>query len=159
MGTWWNLPGQKINVGKFITNLESIEIDKGGLFKRPRYRLTAPLIYRSKTVGLIISDQDSLTDFDSTPRIPIFYMLLGNRGKAAAALHDHLYREPHELICGYGIKIDRKTADRVLRGATYESLRITEPETLFDNLANIVCLGFAWLIWAGVRVGGASHWK
>lgn len=146
-------------MGRFITNLESIEIDKGSLFKRPRYRLTSPLIYRSKTVGLIISDQDSVTDFDSTPRIPIFYMLLGNRGKAAAALHDHLYREKHELITGYGITVDRATADKVLRGATYEGLRVTEPETLADNLINIICLGIAWLIWAGVRIGGASHWK
>jgi len=146
-------------MGKFITDLASIEIDRGGLFKRPRYRLTSPLIYRSKAVGLIISDQDSVTDFDSTPRIPIFYMLLGNRGKAAAVLHDHLYGGNHELITGYGITVDRSTADKVLRGATYESLRVTEPETLADNLINITCLVIAWLIWVGVRIGGASHWK
>jgi len=146
-------------MGRFLTDLASIEIDKGCLLKRARYRLTSPLIYMSDTVGFIIADQDSVTDFDSTPRIPIFYMLLGNRGKAAAALHDHLYREKHELITGYRITIDRSTADKVLRGATYESLRVTEPETLADNLINICCLGIAWLIWAGVRIGGSSHWK
>lgn len=146
-------------MGRFLTDLASIEIDRGGLFKRPRYRLASPLIYMSDTVGLIIVDQDRVTDYDSTPRIPFFYMLLGNRGKAPATIHDQLYDHPHERITGSGIYVDRVTADKVLRGATYECLRITEPETLLDSLINIACLGIAWLIWAGVRIGGASHWK
>lgn len=146
-------------MGRFLTDLAAVEIDKGGLFKRPRYRLTSPLIYESDTVGLIIADQERVTDYDSTPRIPIFYMLLGNRAKAPATIHDQLYDPPHERITGSGIYVDRATADKVLRGATYECLRISEPETLFDSLINIACLGIAWLIWAGVRIGGASHWK
>jgi len=47
----------------------------------------------------------------------------------------------------------------VLRGATYESLRIDNPETLLDSLINIACLGIAWAIWIGVRLGGWAHWK
>lgn len=146
-------------MGKFLTDLESIEIDKGGLFRRPRYRLTSPLIYQSNNVGVIIADENRETDYDSTPRIPIFYMLLGNRGKAPATIHDQLYDRPHERIAGTGLTVDRATADKVLRGATYECLRIPEPETLLDNLTNIACLGIAWAIWAGVRLGGWAHWK
>jgi len=144
-------------MGAFYTKPSMREIDSGGLFRRPRYRLTEPLIYRSSNIGLVIVDSDFDTDFDSTPRVPIFYMLLGNRGKYPAVLHDKLYTPPHESIPG--VTVTRSMADKVLRGATYESLRVTEPETLADNLINITCLWIAWLIWAGARIGGASHWK
>jgi len=144
-------------MGAFYTKPSMREIDSGGLFRRPRYRLTEPLIYRSSNIGLVIVDSDFDTDFDSTPRVPIFYMLLGNRGKYPAVLHDKLYTPPHESIPG--VTVTRSMADKVLRGATYESLRVTEPETLADNLINITCLWIAWLIWVGVRIGGASHWK
>lgn len=146
-------------MGKFLTELQVKEVSRGGLFRRARYQLTAPLIYRSSAVGLIVVDECALTDFDSTPRIPIFYMLLGNRGKAPATIHDQLYDPPHERISGTGLTVDRATADKVLRGATYECLRIPEPETVLDSIINIACLGVAWAIWFGVRLGGWSHWK
>ena len=146
-------------MGKFLTPLKVEEVSRGGLFRRARYRLADPLIYRSNTVGLVVVDECEITDFDSTPRIPIFYMLLGDRGKAAAVLHDHLYTVPHERVAGTGLSVDRATADKVLRGATYECLRIDNPESLSDSLINIACLGIAWAIWIGVRLGGWAHWK
>ena len=146
-------------MGKFLTPLKVEEVSRGGLFKRAQYRLTEPLVYLSNTVGVIVVNECEITDFDSTPRVPIFYMLLGDRGKAAAVLHDHLYTVPHERVAGTGLSVDRATADKVLRGATYECLRIDEPETVADNLINIACLGIAWAIWAGVRLGGWTYWK
>ena len=146
-------------MGKFLTPLKVEEVSRGGLFRRARYQLIEPLIYLSNTVGLIIVDERQETDFDSTPRIPVFYWLLGDRGKAAAVLHDYLYGQRHERIAETGLKVDRLTADKVLRGATYECLRIDNPESLSDSLINIVCLGIAWAIWAGVRLGGWAHWK
>jgi len=146
-------------MGKFLTPLKVEEVSRGGLFKRAQYRLTEPLVYLSNTVGVIVVNECEITDFDSTPRVPIFYMLLGDRGKAAAVLHDHLYTVPHERVAGTGLSVDRATADKVLRGATYESLRIDNPETLLDSLINIACLGIAWAIWIGVRLGGWAHWK
>jgi hypothetical protein len=144
-------------MGRFYTTLELREVDPGGLFRNPRYNLISPLIYRSSNIGLIIVEPEFNTDLDSTPRVPIFYRLLGNRGKAPAVLHDKLYTPPHESIPG--ITVTRAMADKVLRGATYENLRISNPETILDNVANILCLLIAWGIWAGVRLGGASHWK
>lgn len=146
-------------MGKFLTPLKVEEVSRGGLFKRAQYRLTEPLVYLSNTVGVIVVNECEITDFDSTPRVPIFYMLLGDRGKAAAVLHDHLYTVPHERVAGTGLSVDRATADKVLRGATYECLRIDNPESLSDSVINIVCLGIAWAIWAGVRLGGWAHWK
>ncbi len=133
------------------------EIDSGGLFRRPRYQLTEPLIYRSSNIGLVIVDSDFDTDFDSTPRVPILYMLLGNRGKYPAVLHDKLYTLPHESIPG--VTVTRAMADKVLRGATYENLRISNPETVSDSLLNIICLWVSWGIWAGVRLFGWRHWR
>ena len=144
-------------MGAFYTKPSMREIDSGGLFRRPRYQLTEPLIYRSSNIGLVIVDSDFDTDFDSTPRVPIFYMLLGNRGKAAAVLHDKLYTPPHESIPG--VTVTRAMADKVLRGATYENLRISNPETVSDSLLNVLCLWVAWGIWAGVRLFGWNHWK
>lgn len=144
-------------MGKFYTQLELREIDSGGMFRRPRYQLISPLIYRSSNIGLVIVETDFDTDLDSTPRVPIFYRLLGNRGKAPAVLHDKLYTPPHESIPG--VTITRAMADRVLRGATYESLRIGYPDTAFDSVLNILCLWVAYGIWAGVRLFGWRHWR
>ena len=146
-------------MGKFLTDLQVKEVSRGGLFKRARYQLTAPLIYQSNTVGEIIVSEKQTTDFDSTPRVPFFYWLLGDRGKAAAVLHDYLYTPPHKCFSSACSMVDRATADKVLRGATYECLRIDEPESVLDSIINIACLGIAWAIWAGVRLGGWAHWK
>lgn len=144
-------------MGTFYTKPSMREIDSGGLFRRPRYQLTEPLIYRSSNIGLVIVDSDFDTDFDSTPRVPILYMLLGNRGKYPAVLHDKLYTLPHESIPG--VTVTRAMADKVLRGATYENLRISNPETVSDSLLNIICLWVSWGIWAGVRLFGWRHWR
>lgn len=147
-------------MGKFLTPLKMEEIDRGGLFKPARYRLIEPLIYNSRKLGIIIADAGEETDLDSTPRIPIFYRLLGNRGKPPAVLHDTLYSKPHTTLPnGQGREVTRAEADAALRGSTYEGLRIAEPESLLHNIINILCLCIAWAIWAGVRIGGASHWE
>lgn len=142
-------------MGKFYTDLQVREIKRATLFSRAQYALTSPLIYKSDTIGFIIVDECEKTDFDSTPRLPFFYWILGNRGKPPAVLHDHIY----DKKCDYaGNPISRLVADKVLRGATYESLRIDSPMTLGDSLYNILCLGVVWLIWSGVRLGGWMHW-
>lgn len=146
-------------MGKFFTDLELKEIEQGKLFTPARYRHISPLIYWSKNIGWVIVEAGSETDLDSTPRVPFFYRLLGNRGKRAAATHDHLYTPPHRPILQCEKTITRAMADKVLRGATYEDLRINNPETLADSLINICCLGIAWMIWAGCRIGGWAHWK
>lgn len=151
--------GTGFNMGKFLTPLQVKEVSRAGLFSKAKYRLTAPLVYQSSHVGVILVEECEETDFDSTPRVPIFYMWLGDRGRAAAALHDHLYTPPHETITGSGDVVSRAMADAILRGATYECLRVDNPTTLWDSVTNILSLGVVWAIWVGVRLGGWAHWK
>lgn len=75
------------------------------------------------------------TDFASVPRIPIVFDLVGAYGHAAAVLHDQLY-ETGDL--------PRAAADRVFLNALRSS-----------GLAR----WRAWLMYAGVRIGGQLRYR
>jgi hypothetical protein len=115
------------------------------------WKLTDSHIYRSDTVGLIIVDAGFETNFASVPRLPFMYLLFGGVGDEAATLHDWLYRPEHTQATCCSNQVDRKTADKVLRGVIVECLT-RDGASAFK--AKIV----AWAMWSGVRIGGASHW-
>lgn len=101
-----------------------------------QWRLTAPLVYRSDVAGCTFTvPAGFVTDFASVPRIPIVYDLCGDTSTKAAVVHDFLYTT-HPC--------DRATADAVLREA---------------SALTGVPAWRRWLIWAGVRLGGGSHWS
>ena len=52
----------------------------------------SPLLYMSDVLGRIEVPAGFETDFASVPRIPIVYMLWGDRAHREAVLHDYLYR-------------------------------------------------------------------
>jgi hypothetical protein len=133
-------------MGKFQTKLR---VEKLG---ERSWRLIEPLIYRSDNVGLIVVDAGFVTNFASVPRLPFMFLLFGGVGDEAATLHDWLYRREHTTSTGIGAKIDRETADKVLRGVIIECLT-QDGASLFRAKAT------AWAMWAGVRLGGASHWE
>jgi len=54
--------------------------------------LDSPLVYQSDILGLIEVPAGFETDFASVPRVPIAYMLFGDRAHREAVLHDYLYR-------------------------------------------------------------------
>jgi hypothetical protein len=56
------------------------------------YVLNDNLIYESDIVGRIVVPRGFQTDFASVPRIPIVYMLFGDRAHREAVIHDALYR-------------------------------------------------------------------
>ena len=132
-------------MGKFETKLR---VEKIG---ERCWKLTDPLVYRSDTIGVIIVDTGFVTNFASVPRLPFMYLLFGGVGDEAATLHDWLYRKEHTQSTGHERKIDRATADKVLRGVIIECLTNDGSSRFMASLT-------AWLMWAGVRIGGASHW-
>lgn len=98
--------------------------------------LAQPLVYQSDVAGITITVPAGFqTDLASVPRLPVIYLLCGDTSTAAAVVHDYLY--------GSNL-VDRATADAVLR----EASAVTGVP--------------AWrrgLMWAGVRLFGASHWS
>lgn len=146
-------------MGKFLTELDVKRLpDKDG---RKQWKLLAPLIYESSTVGLIIVPTGFITDFSSVPRLPFVYWFFGGRGDQEGVLHDFLYSNPHAT--GNGLTVDRSLADKVLRGARYNcertSLSEYENVTLGSILNNLWAYFGAWCFWVAVRLGGWRYWE
>ena len=98
--------------------------------------LAVPLIYQSDVAGATITVPAGFqTDLASVPRLPLVFLLAGDCAREAAVVHDYLYTS-HQ--------VDRVTADAVLREA---------------SAVTGVPAWRRWLMWAGVRLGGARHWE
>ena len=102
-----------------------------------KWRLMAPLRYQSDLLGRMVMVREGFqTDLESVPRwLPVAYSILYGSAHAAAVVHDWLYTvgEPARRMC-----------DSVL----YEAI-ITTGQPAWK----------AWLIWAGVRLGGGLAWE
>lgn len=120
----------------FLTELQVELVSDSTNSGRGTWRLTAPLIYQSDVAKQTFTVPIGMTtDFASVPRVAVAFALCGDSAHAASALHDDLY-STHI--------VDRATADAVLREAA---------------LVSGVPAWRAFLLWAGVRIGGASHWS
>ena len=147
-------------MGKFQSPLR---VEKRG---EREWVLLEPLIYQSNNVGVIVVDAGFVTNFGSVPRLPFLYMLFGGVGDEAATLHDWLYRKEHTRHSSRAVyssavlndwkhnnrPVKRETADKVLRGVIIECLTRSGLSVWRAKLT-------AWAMWAGVRIGGASHWE
>lgn len=100
-----------------------------------KWVLCEALIYQSDVAKqTFVVPAGFQTDLASVPRLPIVYLLTGDTSAAAAVVHDWLYSSH---------VVPRDMADAVLREASQ---------------ASGVPGWRRWLMWAGVRMGGASHW-
>ncbi|QBJ80495.1 DUF1353 domain-containing protein [Aquitalea sp. USM4] len=97
--------------------------------------VAAPFIYQSDVAGQTFTVPVGFqTDLASVPRLPIVFLLTGDTSREAAVVHDYLY-STHI--------VPRNVADAVLR----EASAVTQ-----------VPPWRRWLMWAGVRAFGGSHW-
>lgn len=121
----------------FVTDLDARELTRDtSADKRGTRKLLAPLVYASDRLGRTVTvPAGFVTDFASVPRIPVAFLLAGGCADPAAVIHDWLYTT-HE--------VDRATADAVFREAI---LAGGDPSWR------------AWLMWAGVRIGGARPYE
>lgn len=121
-------------MSRFVTDLDvRKQLLDGSADKRGTWRLLATLVYESDLLKrAVLVPGGFVTDFASVPRLPVAFLLAGNCGHEAAVVHDWLYTS-HE--------VDRRTADAVFREAV---LAGGDPGWR------------AWLMWLGVRVGGAG---
>lgn len=103
------------------------------IIRKPRQ--SGPFSYLDPDYGLIEVPADFVTDFASVPRWPLTFALLGQYGHAAAVLHDWLYTTG---------QLSRTDADRVFLNAL-RSCGIARWRS--------------WLMFSGVRIGGASRYN
>lgn len=115
----------------FITHLKVELINNEG----KKWRLLSDLIYEDTKHGIIIVPEGFETDFASVPRIPVVFELVGDRGHAAATLHDWLYHNG---------TLKRKEADAVLMQALRDT-NVGKPRSV--------------LMYAGVRAFGWLFFK
>ncbi|MES2320170.1 MAG: DUF1353 domain-containing protein [Pseudomonadota bacterium] len=117
-------------MSKFLTKLVIETGDDSGA-----WIVAQPLIYQSDVAGRVITvPQGFPTDLASTPRIPIIYEVAGGVATMAAVVHDYLYTSGRE---------SRAVADSVLLEAAQ---------------ATGVPWWRRWTMYAGVRIGGGSHY-
>jgi hypothetical protein len=120
-------------VSKFLTKLSMENADDKDDGK---WVLTADLLYQSNVANRVITVPKGFeTDLASVPRMPVVFLLTGDTSDEAAVVHDFLY-STH--------MVDRATADAVLREA---------------SAVTGVPVWRRWLMWAGVRCFGGSHWE
>ena len=120
-------------MSRFLTPLDMR--DNEGLADE-KWVLLAPLVYESDIAGRVITVPAGFpTDLASVPRWPLVYSLCGGIARRPAVVHDYLYTSG---------RASRSVADAVFREA---SQVIGVPAWRH------------WLMWAGVRVGGASHYS
>lgn len=116
-------------MAKFITPLLVEQVSKD------RWQLRAALMYATDVIDrVIVVPYGFITDFASVPRLPLAYLMAGNKAQGPAVIHDWLY-STHE--------VERDVADNIFHEAI-----LAAGHNRFT----------AWLMWAGVRVGGAFAW-
>lgn len=64
------------------------------LMGRKKWMTLAPLVYYSDAAGTIRVPPEFITDFASVPRLPLAYLLAGDRAPGPAVVHDWLYQRP-----------------------------------------------------------------
>lgn len=122
-------------MSRFLTRLRLERIEDMSRDGRGTWQLLGPLVYESNLAGQVfVVPEGTVTDLASVPRIPVAYLLTGGLAHAAAVVHDWLYTSH---------TVSRAMADAVFREAA-RVLGVTGPQ--------------AWLMWAGVRIGGGGAW-
>lgn len=123
-------------MSQFITPLDARKLGRdASADKRGTWKLLAPLVYESDVAARTLTvPAGFITDFASVPRIPIAHLLAANCGHEAAVIHDWLY-STHQVT--------RAKAD-----AIFEEALLVGGEPGWR----------AWLMWAGVRIGGSGPW-
>jgi hypothetical protein len=123
-------------MSRFLSRLAATNLDPDFAGGRGLWELVEPLVYESDVAVMTITVPVGFkTDFASVLRLPVIYLLFGDKAHAPATVHDYLYQT--------GI-IPRATADAVFSEAMKASTKLPGVER--------------WMMWAAVRVFGGSHY-
>lgn len=116
--------------------LTELQVENATGLDDGKWRLIAPLVYQSDVAGMTFTvPAGFISDYASVPRAPLVYWLCGDTSTMASVVHDAIYTYHW---------VDRATADAVLKEA---------------SAVTGVPAWRRWIMWAGVRIGGGSHWN
>lgn len=121
---------------KFLTSLTIELVNPSAYEGRGYWKLVKDMKYQSSMLGVsIVVPKGYETDLTTVPRLPWMFLLLGNIGSQASALHDYLYTSK---------MYSRSLSDKILREAALVS-------------------GVTWwqaaLLYYGVRTVGWYSWN
>jgi len=123
-------------MSRFLSRLAATNVDADFAGGRGLWELVEPLVYESDVAGMTITVPAGFkTDFASVLRLPVIYLLFGDKAHAPATVHDYLYHS--------GL-VKRKTADDVFAEAMRASTRLSAVER--------------GMMWAAVRLFGGLHY-
>lgn len=118
---------------RFLSDLELCEADED--VDDGTWLLAKPLSYSSDVAGRVITVPAQFrTDLASVPRLPVVYWLCGGRANKPAVVHDFLYSTG---------EVPRHIADAVF----LEAMAVVGVPLIYRRL-----------MWAGVRLGGETHY-
>jgi hypothetical protein len=137
----------------FLTKLAVERVDDSEYWD-----LLKPLAFRSVVaVTTFVVPVGFRTNFVTGREVPGVAWLAGTASEEAAALHDRLYETK---------EVTRAVADRVFVEALEAVRRRIRAAEKIDGvaawrrgLANIIDVSKHWVMYAGLRLGGGSHWK
>ncbi len=109
---------------------------------RRTWMTLAPVVYVSDIGPRITVPAEFITDLASVPRLPLAYLIAGDRARGPAVIHDWLYQSPTWE--------DRPLADSIL----LEAMACEQPELGYDS-ENFAIRG---LIYSAVRTAGGIAW-
>lgn len=123
-------------MAKFLSRLAATNLDPDFAGGRGLWELVEPLAYESDCAAMTITVPVGFkTDFASVLRLPVIYLLFGDKAHAPATVHDYLYQT--------GL-VQRKLADDVFSEAMKASTKLSAVERF--------------MMWSAVRVFGGSHY-
>ena len=128
-------------MSKFLTAVKAEQLGVD------RFKLLESLAYQSDLLKIIVLvPKGFITDFESVPRwLPVVYAMLQGEAHAPGVIHDYLYQTHKAGDVG----INRKMADDVL----YEAAGARGPGITSVSWYK------RWMLWSGVRVGGAGAYE
>lgn len=131
-----------MSVPQILTLLasEKIGYDKRG---RPVHAILQPLVART-SYGMIEVPVGFNTNFASVPRLPVFFLVAGDRAHEQAAVHDYLYT--------IRASIGRAACDKIFHELLLAGTAIPEPYDL--RVSPLL----AWSMYQAVDKFGQSAW-
>jgi hypothetical protein len=129
-------------MSRFLTTLKTEKIGYDGS-DRPVLRLLGPLVYESDRFGLIEVPAGFCTNYASVPRLPVIFLVAGDRAHEQACVHDFEYTVRRRT---------REEADGIFLEA------LGSPLAFPEGLDHPVPPWLAQAMYRAVRIAGQSSW-